>query len=59
MLDESKFYNIIEAFSSLRNAYDDKEYVSKLEEVVNSNTDYDTFYGFLDKKTVVKVKDYE
>ena len=59
MLDESKFYNIIEAFSSLRNSYDDKEYVSKLEEVVNSNTDYDTFYGFLDKKTVVKVKDYE
>ena len=59
MLDENKFFNIIEAFSSLRNAYDDKEYVSKLEEVVNSNTDYDTFYGFLNKKTVVKVKDYE
>ena len=59
MLDENKFFNIIEAFSSLRNAHDDKEYVSKLEEVVNSNTDYDTFYGFLNKKTVVKVKDYE
>ncbi len=59
MLDENKFYNVIEAFSSLRNAYDDKFYVESLEKVVEANTDYDTFYGFLDKKTVVKVKDYE
>ena len=59
MIDERKFYNIIEAFSSLRNAYDDKDFVSKLEEVVNVNTDYEVFNGFLDKETVYKVEDYE
>ena len=58
MLNENNFYNIIEAFSSLRKAYDDKEFVSKLEQVVDVNTYYDTFYGFLDKKTVYKVEDY-
>lgn len=59
MLDENNFYNIIEAFSSLRNAKDDKEFVDKLEKVVNSNTYYDTFTGFLEKETVFKVADYE
>ncbi len=58
MLNENNFYNVIEAFSSLRNAYDDKEFVGKLEKVVEVNTYYDTFYGFLDKKTVYKVEDY-
>ena len=59
LLDELNFYNVIEAFSSLRNAKDDKEFVSKLEKVVEANTYYETFDGFLNKKTVVKVKDYE
>ena len=59
LLDENKFYNIIEAFSSLRNAPKDKEFVSKLEEVVNINTDFEVFDGFLNKETVYKVKDYE
>ena len=59
LLDENSFYNIIEAFSSLRNAYKDDKFVSTLEEVVESNTYFDTFYGFLDKKTVYKVEDYE
>ena len=36
MLDENKFYNVIEAFSSLRNAYDDKFYVESLEKVVEA-----------------------
>lgn len=58
-LDNTNFYNIIEAFSSLRNAPDDEEFVSSLEKVVDSNTFYNTFYGFLDKKTVYKVEDYE
>ena len=59
LIDEINFYNVIEAFSSLRNAYNDEEFVSKLEKVVESNTFNDTFYGFLNKETVVKVKDYE
>lgn len=59
LLDEISFYNIIEAFSSLRNAYKDDKFVRTLEEVVESNTYFDTFYGFLDKKTVYKVEDYE
>lgn len=58
-LDSNNFYNVIEAFSSLRNAPKDEKFVNSLEKVVASNTYYDTFYGFLDKKTVYKVKDYE
>ena len=58
MLNENNFYNVIEAFSSLRQAHDDKDFVDKLEKVVDVNTYYDTFYGFLDKKTVYKVEDY-
>lgn len=59
MLNENNFYNIIEAFSSLRKAPEDKDFVEKLEKVVDANTYYETFYGFLDKKTVFKVEDYE
>ena len=59
MLNENNFYNIIEAFSSLRKAYDDKSFVENLEKVVDSNTYYDTFYGFYEKPTVYKVEDYE
>ena len=58
-IDSNNFYNVVEAFSSLRNAPDDKEFVSKLEKVVNTNTFEETYYGFLDKKTVYKVEDYE
>ena len=58
MLDSNNFYNIIEAFSSLRKAYDDKTFVSNLEKVVEANTFNDTFYGFLEKRTVYKVEDY-
>lgn len=59
MLNENNFYNIIEAFSSLRKAPEDKDFVEKLEKVVDANTYYETFYGFLDKETVFKVEDYE
>lgn len=59
MLDEKNFYNVIEAFSLIRNTYDDKEFIKKLEKVVESNTESDTFYGFLNKTSVYKVKDYE
>ena len=59
MIDSKKFYNVIEAFSSLRNAPNDKKFVNTLEEVVDFNSDNNTFYGFLDKKTVYKVEDYE
>ncbi len=58
-LDNLIFYNVIEAFSSLRNAPKDKKFINSLEKVVDSNTDSNTFYGFLDKKTVYKVEDYE
>lgn len=58
-IDGNNFYNVIEAFSSLRNASNDKSFVNKLEQVVNTNTYEDTYYGFLEKKTVYKVEDYE
>ena len=57
LLNENNFYNVIEAFSSLRKAPNDKEFVDKLEKVVETNTFADTFYGFLDKETVYKVDD--
>ena len=59
MLNENNFYNIIEAFSSLRRAHNDPVFVDNLEKVVDANTYYGTFYGFLDKKTVYRVEDYE
>ena len=58
-IDSNNFYNVIEAFSSLRNAPEDISFVNKLEQVVNTNTYEETYYGFLDKKTVYKVEDYE
>ena len=59
MINENDFYNVVEAFSSLRNAKDDDDFVKKLNDVVKCNTYYDTFDGFLNKKTVYKVEDYE
>ena len=58
-LDKTNFSNVIEAFSSLRSAPNDKNFINSLEKVVDSNTESNTFYGFLDKKTVYKVEDYE
>lgn len=59
LLNENNFYNVIEAFSSLRNAPDDENFINSLDKVVESNTFCDTFDGFLNKKTVYKVEDYE
>ena len=58
-IESNNFYNVIEAFSSLRNAPEDKDFINKLEQVVNANTFEEIYYGFLDKKTVYKVEDYE
>lgn len=58
-LDKTNFSNVIEAFSSLRSAPNDNNFINSLEKVVDSNTESNTFYGFLDKKTVYKVEDYE
>lgn len=59
LIEENRFYNVIEAFCALRNAPNDKEFVDKLEKVVNSNTFSDTFDGFFNKKTIYKVKNDE
>ena len=58
-LDKTNFSNVIEAFSSLRSDPNDNDFIKSLEKVVDSNTESNTFYGFLDKKTVYKVEDYE
>ena len=59
LLNGNNFYNVIEAFSSLRNAPDEENFINSLDKVVESNTFCDTFDGFLNKKTVYKVEDYE
>lgn len=59
LIDDSSFYNIIEAFVALRNYPNDKEFADKLEKVINSNCFNETNDGFLNKKTIFKVKDYE
>ena len=56
MLEENRFYNVVEAFCALRNAPNDTEFVDKLEKVVNTNTMNDTYLGFLDTETIYKVK---
>ena len=58
LIDEDKFKKILENFILLRKT-PNNNYALDLEKAVNSNTDHDTYYGFLDKKTVFKVKDYE
>lgn len=58
MLSTKPFYNVIEAFSSLRKAPSDKEFIDNLDKVVDSNSPSITFSGFLEKKTVFKVEDY-
>ena len=59
LINSNYFYNVVEAFSSLRNAPNDKKFVKNLEKVVNTNTYEETSTFFLEKKTVYKVEDYE
>lgn len=56
MIEPNRFYNVVEAFMALKNAPDDKEFVKKLEKVVDVNTYDKTYTGFLNKKTIYKVK---
>ena len=59
LLNPIKFYNVVEAFCTLRIAPNDKEYVQKLKKVVEINTPFETYDGFLNKKTIYKVKNDE
>lgn len=56
MLDEKEFYNVVKSYVSITN---DSSDIDSLNEVVKTNSKYETFDGFLDKKTVFKVEDYE
>ena len=58
MINEKKFYNIIEAFIALTKASNDTEFVHKLSMVVDSNAN-STDTLFLNKKTIFKVKNNE
>ena len=59
LIDDKKFLNIIDAYSDGLNNIDDVDFINKLNEVVKINTENNTFNGFLDKKTVFRVNDYE
>ena len=59
LIPESSFYNVIEAFIALKNAPNDDEFAEKLKEVVDANNYNNTYNGFLNKKTIFKVKNNE
>lgn len=59
MINKNSFYNVIEAFKALKIASKDTEFVNKLYEVVNYNNYGNTSDGFLNKKTIFKVKNNE
>lgn len=59
MINESSFYNVIEAFKALKSSPNDVEFVDKLYNVVDSNNYGNTNDGFLNKKTIFKVKNNE
>lgn len=59
MISSSSFYNVIEAFLALKKSPNDTEFVEKLYKVVDSNNYNNTDDGFLNKKTIFKVKNYE
>ena len=56
MIDINPFYNVLEAFSALKNNYKDNEFIYKLNDVINANLKGNTNDGFLNKKTIFKVK---
>lgn len=56
LMKNNFFYNVIDAFSALTRAPFDKKFVKKLKDVVDANTEDKTFSGFLNKKTIYKVK---
>lgn len=59
LIPESTFYNVLEAFIALKNAPNDEIFALKLKEVIDSNNYYNTYNGFLNKKTIFKVKNNE
>ena len=56
LIDRTPFYNIIEAFIALRNNPNDIKFAKKLKAVIDSNMSGNTDNGFLNKKTIFKVK---
>ena len=59
MIPESIFYNVIEAFIALKNCPNDDDFAEKLKMVVDANCFNNTYNGFLNKKTIFKVKNNE
>lgn len=59
LVPESVFYNIIEAFVALKNCPNDDAFAEKLKMVVDSNCYNNTYNGFLNKKTIFRVKNNE
>ena len=56
LVDMKPFYNVIDAFAALRNNPNDTKFANQLKEVINSNMNNNTDNGFLNKKTIFKVK---
>lgn len=59
LIAENQFYNVIEAFVALKNHPCDKDFIQKLKKVIESNLYNETSDGFLNKKTIFKVKENE
>ena len=59
MIEEAAFYNVIEAFLALKRCPTDEEFANKLKQVIDSNCYNNTYNGFLNKKTIYKVKNDE
>ena len=59
LIPENLFYNVLEAFIALKNHPNDEEFAHKLKEVVDANNYNNTYNGFLNKKTIFKVKNNE
>ena len=59
LIDENQFYNVLEAFTELKNNSNDDEFASKLKQVIDNTMFYETDNGFLNKETIYKVKNNE
>lgn len=59
MISPQVFYNVIEAFCALKNSPNDKDFINKLYDVIDSNNYGNTYDGFFNNKTIFKVKENE
>ena len=59
LIDEAEFYNVVEAFTKLKNNPEDDTFAENLKSVIDTNMHNNTDNGFLNKKTIVKVKNNE